>query len=111
MGIFSNILLSRINKHIPKNIFNQIRISNNDKKNGKKHETIHSSLSIEQHLINYSECFEVNNFENLKIISKVRNDYHLKTLGEIYILSLKPNLCRQKNFVYTTKLFFALNLN
>ena len=74
-------------------------------------EKLNSSSAIGQHLITNPKCFESYKVDNFKIISVARNEFHLKTLEAIYILSLKPDLCKQKKFVYSTILFNSLNLN
>ena len=45
------------------------------------------------------------------ILKVARNEFHLKTLEAIYILSLKLDLCKQKKIVFLTILFNSLNLN
>ena len=44
----------------------------------------------------YPKCFERYYVDNFKIISITQNVFHLKTLKAICILSLKPDLCKQK---------------
>ena len=111
MGRTGNNLSNRINQHLPKNLLNKIKVSNNDRAVGREQVVIQSSSAIGQHLVNNPNCFQNYNLDNFKVISKGRNDFHLKTLEAIYILCLKPVLCRQKNFVYSTILFSSLNLN
>ena len=69
-----------------------------------------SNSAIGEHLIENQNCFENYDMNRFKIVSKARNDFHLKTLEAVYILSKKPELCKQKKFVYSTILFFSLNL-
>ena len=38
------------------------------------------------------------------ILFKARSDFHLSVLESIFITLRKPNLCRQKEFVYKHKL-------
>ena len=111
VGRTGNNLINRINQHLPKNLLNKIKVSNNDRAVGREQVVIQSSSAIGQHLVNNPNCFQNYNLDNFKVISKGRNDFHLKTLEAIYILCLKPVLCRQKNFVYSTILFSSLNLN
>ena len=42
--------------------------------------------------------------ERETILSKARSDFHLSVLESIFITLRKPNLCRQKEFVYKHKL-------
>ena len=111
VGRTGNNLINRINQHLPKNLLNKIKVSNNDRAVGREQVVIQSSSAIGKHLVNNPNCFQNYNLDNFKVISKGRNDFHLKTLEAIYILCLKPVLCRQKNFVYSTILFSSLNLN
>ena len=109
MGRTSNNLIARINQHLPKNLLNKIKSCNEEKKFDDL-EKLNSSSAIGQHLITNPKCFENYKVDNFKIISVARNEFHLKTLEAIYILSLKPGLCKLKKFVYSTILFNSLNL-
>ena len=111
MGRTGNNLINRVNQHVPKNLLTEIGVCNNDRVVGREHVVIHSSSAIGQHLIDNPDCFDNYNLDNFKVISNGRNDFHLKTLEAIYILCLKPVLCRQKKFVYSTILFSSLNFN
>ena len=111
VGRTGNNLFNRVNQHVPKNLLNKTRVCNNDRAVVREHVVIHSSSAIGQHLIDNPDCFDNYNLDNFKVISNGRNDFHLKTLEAIYILCLKPVLCRQKKFVYSTILFSSLNLN
>ena len=42
---------------------------------------------------------------DLRILARARSEQHLKVLEVLYIQSLKPVLCRQKQFVTDLKLF------
>ena len=110
MGRTSNNLITRIYQHLPKTLLNKIKSCDKEKKLDNL-QKINSSSAIGQHLINNPKCFESYKVDNLKIISVARNEFHLKTLEALYILSLNPDLCKQKKIVYTTILFYSLNLN
>ena len=77
MGRTSNNLINRINQHLPKTLLNKIKVFNKEKKVDNL-QKINSSSAIGQHLINNSKCFESYNFDNFKIISRARNEFHLK---------------------------------
>ena len=96
-GRTGNNLINIVNQHVPKNILNKIKVSNNDWEVGRELVVIHSSSAIGQNLIDNPDCFDNYNLDNFKVISNGRNDFHLKTLEAIYILCLKSVLCRQKN--------------
>ena len=64
-----------------------------------------------QILINNLDCFNNYKLDKFKAISRRRIDFHLKILEAIHILCLKPELCKQNQFVYATILFSSLNLN
>ena len=98
VGRSSNNLITRTNKHLPKTLLNKIKSFNKENKFNKL-QKINSSSAIGQHLINNSKCFEKYNVDNFKIISIARKEFHLKTLEAIFLLSLKPDLCKQKIFV------------
>ena len=74
-------------------------------------ENINRSSAIGQHLITNPKIFDSYKVDNFKIKSVARNEFHLKSLEAIYILSLNPDLCKQKKFVCSTILFKSLNLN
>ena len=42
---------------------------------------------------------------DFRILARARSEQHLKVLEALYIQSLKPILCRQKQFVTDLKLF------
>ena len=90
-----NNLVTRIN-HLPKTLLNKIKSFNKENKFDNL-QKIDSSSAIGQHLINNPKCFKSYNVNNFKILSISRNKFHLKTLEAIYILSLKPDLCKKRN--------------
>lgn len=51
------------------------------------------------------------NEKYIKMMPITRNDFHLKILGAIYILSQKPEFLKQNKLVYLTILFTLSNLN
>ena len=62
----------------------------------------HCDSAIGNHLLhNQSSHYKDNQFF---ILSKTRFDFHLSVLESIFITLRKPNLCRQKEFVYKHKL-------
>ena len=61
--------------------------------------------SIAEHLVNNPECLENYSRRRFSVMAYARNDYHLKMLEAIYITCYRPNLCAQKNFVFTLQLY------
>ena len=106
MGRTSKNLLTRINQHLPKRLLNKIRMDNDNKENEKTKDKFYSNSVIGEHLIENQNCFVNHNVNRFKIVSKARNDYHLKTLEAVYISSKNTELFKQKKCVYSTILFF-----
>ena len=61
--------------------------------------------AIGQHLVENPNCGRSYTDDCFSVITKARTEYHLKVLEAVIINALKPNLCRQKQFVYHTLLF------
>ena len=95
MGRASNNLITRINQHLQKTVLNKIKSCKKEKKFYNL-EQLNSSSAIGQHLITNPKCFESYKVDNFKTISVARNDFHLKNLEAIYILSLKPEISVNK---------------
>ena len=95
----SNNLIIRVNQHLPKTHLNKIKSCKKEKKFDIL-EIINSSSAIGQHLITNLKCFESYKVDNFKIISVARNEFHLKTLEAIYILSLKPEISVNKRNLF-----------
>ena len=100
LGRTSNNLITRINQHLPKTLLNKIKLCNKEKKFDNL-QKINNSSVIGQHLIYNPKCFESYKVDNFKIISIACKEFHMKTLEAIYILRLKPDLCKQKKLVYS----------
>ena len=61
--------------------------------------------AIGMHLLENPSCAEVYEDSDFKILSQSRSSYQLNILEAMYINSMKPELCRQKKFVYYCRLF------
>ena len=61
--------------------------------------------AIGQHLLDNDQ--RALNYDNkqFSILATARSTYHLNLLEAAYIETQRPVLCRQKQFVYTLKLF------
>ena len=64
---------------------------------------VESAIGI--HLLENPSCAQLYDDSDFCILSQSRSSYHLNVLEAIYINSVKPELCRQKRFVYYCKLF------
>ena len=97
VGRTSQVLTSRMEQHVPKSWRSKF------KTNGKLPDS--SQSAIGQHLIENRVCAKKFSVANFSILGHGRNDYHLQVFEAIYITSLSPVLCRQKNFVLPLKIF------
>ena len=59
---------------------------------------------ITLHLLHKPKCASQCNDNQFFILSKARSNFHLSVLESIFITLQKPNLCRQKEFIYKRKL-------
>ena len=99
VGRTSQRLQDRIKQHIPKAIRNQAQT------NCDLFQSNYTSTSaIGQHLLNNKKCASYYDDNQFSILAKGRTLFHLSTLEATFIKMLKPELCRQKEFVYTLKL-------
>ena len=51
------------------------------------------------------ECAKIYTDDNFRIIGQARSSFHLGVLESVYIKTQNPVLCRQKEFVFSSKLF------
>ena len=65
--------------------------------------------AIGKHLLSNPECARHYKDDMFSILSKGRNQFHLKTLESLFIKTMKPELCKQKQCVYKTVLFRMLS--
>ena len=106
VGRTTQRLQDRINQHIPQSI----RTGHQQQKfqpqrNCKKTSTeINCDSAIGQHLLQNKTCANNFNTNQFSILAKARTQFHLSTLEATFIRILKPELCRQKEFVYSLQL-------
>ena len=111
VGRTSRRLRKRINEHVPPLLLKHMNSVENDqgKENGEdKQKTVRcpkSLTSIGKHLKAQPECARKYNASQFSVLARGRSKFHLQVLEAVYIQSLKPSLCAQKDFVYSTKLF------
>ena len=61
--------------------------------------------SVKLHLLENPECAEHYNDNCFTILAESRSKFHLSVLESVFINDRKPFLCRQKDFIYSLKLF------
>ena len=60
--------------------------------------------AIGQHLLHNPECASHYNDDKFSIFARGRSLFHLSALEATFIESLKPIICKQKDFVHSLKL-------
>ena len=91
VGKTTQRLSERTKQHIPPNI--ATRKSNQ------------ADSAILAHIRNKPACVPTNAQERFRILARARSSYHLDILEAMYIRSLEPSLCAQKEFVKSLTLF------
>ena len=66
---------------------------------------INCDSAIGQHLITNPECTKAYIDNNFRIIEQARSSFHLGVLESVYTQTQNPVLCRQKEFIFSLKLF------
>ena len=89
LGRKFNRLDLRIKQHL------LARVLNLELKRGQLVNT--SGSSIEDHMINSRECVADFNVDRFSILSRSHSLYHLKVLETLYVRSLQPPLCKQRD--------------
>ena len=89
VGRISNRLDLRIKQHLPARILN-LRL-----KRGQLANT--SGSSIAERMINSRECVADFNVDRFSILSRSHLLFHLKVLETLYVWSLQPSLCKQRD--------------
>ena len=102
-------LQQRIKQHVPKNIL-QEHISQDQSilahscKPIRSFKAKTSFSAIGQHLLQNPTCAREYNDNKFSILACGHTSFHLSTLEATYIKTFKPNLCKQKEFVYGLKI-------
>lgn len=109
VGRTSQRLQQRINQHIPKSVINKQNFQNRMKlarscKPTKSPQPEISFSAIGQHLLENPSCAKEYNDQKFSILARGRTAFHLSTLEATYIKTTKPDLCKQKEFVYGLKI-------
>ena len=108
IGRTSQRLEERIKQHIPRSIANPPTSHNRQslsrsRKANTRPQQFHES-AIGQHLLDNAQCaFHYNN-DKFSILARGRSSFHLSSVEVIFIKSLNPPSCKQKEFVYSLKI-------
>ena len=119
IGRTTQRLGDRISEHVPKAFRNVKRRAEDDEERSSSYNLrrkkpvcylnayipSYVESAVGMHLLENPSCAESYNNSDFSILAQSRSQYHLNILEAMYINSLKPELCRQKKFVYYCKLF------
>ena len=111
VGRTTQRLQERIKQHVPKAIRQKTsqptRTQPNRKCKAKSKTQFEpeSDSAIGQHLLESNQCARNYSDSQFKILTTARSQFHLSLLEAVYISRIKPDLCRQKQFVFTLQLF------
>ena len=103
VGRTSQRLEARMKQHVPNNLLRAMKINDQTKLEKTKW-----SSSIGQHLADNPKCGANFDASQFSVLRRARSDFHLKVLEAIFIQTTSPELCKQKEFVYSTILFNRL---
>ena len=100
IGRTSRSLETRIGEHVPKDVKEKIK-----KFHTKPARHLSHTSSIAEHLLNNPDCGKKYDPNMFNVVGHGRSNFHLSVLEALFILHQKPDLCKQKQFVYSTILF------
>jgi len=107
VGSTSQRLEENIKQHIPKSIANpptpHIRQSLPRPGKDTSPQQFHDS-AISQHLLDNAQCALHYNKDKFSVLTRARTPFHLSALEAIFIKSVNPFLCKQKEFIYSLKI-------
>ena len=108
VGRTSQRLQQRIKQHVPKTIL-QEHISQDRSTLARSCKPIGSfkaetSFSAIGHLLKNLTCTREYNHNKFSILACDHTSFHFSTLKTTYIKTSKPNLCKQKEFIYGLKI-------
>ena len=108
VGRTSQRLQDRIKQHVPKWLQQQAKRPTRSQPGRScklKHNNPDCDSAIGQHLLDNEQCAANYNDKCFKILAVAHNSFHLCLLEATFIKTKHPVLCKQKEFVYTLKLF------
>ena len=101
-------LSERIKQHVPSVIRKKtVPLRNKPKRHCTSAQTINCDSAIGQHLSNRC-CANTYSDSKFIILAKCRSAFFLKIMESMYIKFNDPDLCRQKEFVFSLALFWCL---
>ena len=107
VGRIKQRLADRIKQHVPTSI--RKKSSTVREQLPRMCKNISSKINCEsaigQHLITNPECAKTYTDDNFRNIGQSRSSFHLGVLESVYIKTQNTVLCRQKEFVFSLKLF------
>ena len=106
VGRTSQRLQGRIKQHVPQWLRQQlIRPRRSQPHRLCKRNDTKPDSATGQHLLDNGQCALNYDDKRFSILAAARSSFHLNLLEAAYIKTWRPVLCRQKEFVYTLKLF------
>ena len=109
VGRMSQHLEERIKQHVPRSIANPPALPNGQSLSCSCKANIHPQQfhesSISQHLLDNAQCALHYSNKKFSILAQGRSSFHLSALEVTFIKSLTPLLCKQKEFIYSLKIF------
>ena len=108
LGRISQRLPYRIKQHVPPWLGQQLtrpRRSQPDRLRKRNDTKPDCDSAIGQYLLDNDQCALNCDSKRFSILAAARSSFHLNLLEAAYINTRRPVLCRQKEFVYTIKLF------
>ena len=108
VGRTSQRLQDRIKQHVPKWLQQQAKRPTRSQPGRScklKRNNPDCDSAIGQHLLDNEQCAANYNDKRFKILAVARNSFHLCLLEATFIKTKHLVLCKQKEFVYTLKLF------
>ena len=108
VGRTSQRLQDRIKQHVPKWLQQQAKRPTRSQPGRScklKYNNPDCDSAVGQHLLDNEQYAANYNDKRFKILAVARNSFHLCLLEATFIKTRHPVLCKQKEFVYTLKLF------
>ena len=103
VGRASQRLEDRIKQHVPQWLRQQLTHPHRSSKQTDTKPDCDSAIA--PHLLDNDRCALNHDNKWFSILAAARSAFHLNLLETAYIKTRRPVLCRQKEFVYTLKLF------
>ena len=106
VGRTTKRLDERIKQHVPNRILkNIVPTRQQPKRQCNLISVANCDSSIGKHLLENKKCAETYSNSQFKVLSKCRSLFSLKIYESMYIKLGQPDLCKQKEFIFTLALF------